>query len=187
MFADALSLLSAEPLLLAGLLFAATFVAEDAATVAAGVAAAQLGADPALPLASVILGTAAGDLALYGLGRWGAQTSHGQKLGHRADVQRAQRLVAHRNAALVVAARFAPGMRLPIFLASGLAAVPFRPFALLIALSTPLWTGLLFEAARRFGEAGTGQLLAFAAPIGLTSLAAILFIRRTKVRPASPA
>ena len=73
MLADLLLTLGQQPLLLAALLFAATFVAEDVATIAAGVLVAQTGIDPLPAVAAVVIGTAAGDIALYGLGRWGAE------------------------------------------------------------------------------------------------------------------
>ena len=91
MFQDALLALGQQPLLLALALFAATFVAEDAATIAAGVLIAQTGIDPLPALAAVVLGTATGDLALYALGRWGAKTRMGIKLRARADVARLRR------------------------------------------------------------------------------------------------
>ena len=81
--AAAIASLSGDPLLLAIVLFAATFIFEDAATVAAGAIVALNNADPAIALAAVILGTATGDIALYGLGRWGSSTRLGVRLRRR--------------------------------------------------------------------------------------------------------
>lgn len=178
MLADLLLTLAQQPLLLALTLFAATFVLEDVATIAAGVLVAQSGADPAAALAGVILGTAVGDLALYATGRWGAGTGFGRRLRARADVKRAERSVAGRVLALVFAARFLPGSRLPVYTASGLVAAPFGAVAAIIALTTPLWTGGLFAAARYAGEAGAQQFLTVAVPTGLAIAFAALILRR---------
>ncbi|HEV7232606.1 MAG TPA: VTT domain-containing protein, partial [Sphingorhabdus sp.] len=140
-----LAVLVGDPLLLALALFAATFIAEDAATIAAGLIVGSSGADPYLALGAVILGTALGDLALYGVGRWGAGTKLGRKLRRREDVGRAMAGFASRMLPLLIVARFIPGTRLPVFTASGLAAAPFRLVGTVILLSTPVWTTLLFE------------------------------------------
>jgi membrane protein DedA with SNARE-associated domain len=178
MLGDLLVTLSAEPLLLALALFAATFVLEDAATVAAGLLTAQTGADWSVALLAVIVGTMVGDLALYATGRWGAGTKLGRKLRARADVQRAEGWIAGRVLALVFAARFLPGSRLPVYTASGLVAAPFGAVAVIIAATTPFWTGALFAAAHFAGEAGAERLLTIAVPVGLAMAAAIVLLRR---------
>jgi membrane protein DedA with SNARE-associated domain len=170
---------SDQPLLLGLALFGATFIAEDVATVAAGVLVARTGADPVAAVAGVILGTAAGDLALYGLGRWGAGTRLGRKLRARADVRRTETWIAGRVLTLTFAARFMPGFRLPIFTASGLVAAPLAPVAAIIALTTPIWTGALFALARFAGEAGASQLVSAALPLGLLLGFGALLMRRS--------
>jgi membrane protein DedA with SNARE-associated domain len=96
------------------------------------------GANPYLALGAVILGTAIGDLALYAVGRWGAKTKFGFQLRQRDDVARALSAFTRRMTVLLIIARFVPGMRLPVFTASGLAAAPFRLVATVILLSTPI-------------------------------------------------
>ena len=177
---DLLLSLSDQPLLLGLTLFGATFVAEDVATIAAGVLVAKTGADPVAALSGVILGTAVGDLALYALGRWGAGTKLGRKLRARADVRRAEGWIAGRALALVFAARFLPGSRLPVFTASGLVAAPFAPVAAIIALTTPLWTGALFATARFAGQSGAQQLLTHVLPVGLLLAVCALLARRAR-------
>jgi membrane protein DedA with SNARE-associated domain len=179
MLADLLLTLGQQPILLAVLLFAATFVVEDGATIAAGVMVAQTGIDPAVPLAAVVMGTAVGDIALYGLGRWGGSTAFGIKLRSRSDVVRAEQWIAGRALMMVFAARFLPGSRLPVFIASGLIAAPFVPVVAIIAVTTPFWTGGLFTMAWLAGEAGARDLLTAALPVGAALLTGALIIRRT--------
>ncbi len=169
-----------QPLLLAIVLFGATFVVEDVATIAAGVLMARTGADPVAALSSVILGTAMGDLALYTLGRWGGGTSFGKTLRARSDVTRAEGWIAGRVLFLVFAARFMPGFRLPIFTASGLVAAPFAPVAAIIALTTPVWTGSLFAVALFAGEAGAAQFVTTVLPVGMLLGIGVLLLRNKR-------
>jgi membrane protein DedA with SNARE-associated domain len=169
--------LAGDPLLLALLLFAATFIAEDAATIAAGILVGTTGSDPYLALGAVIIGTALGDLSLYGFGRWGAATRIGAGLRSRDDVSRALSGIARRMLGLLIVARFVPGMRLPVFTASGLAAAPFRLVAAVVLLTTPIWTTALFEMARRAGAGAAGDLVGVAFWLSLP-LAAVLLAPR---------
>lgn len=183
-FPTLISSFSDQPLLLGLALFGATFIAEDVATVAAGVIVARTGADPVAAVSGVILGTAAGDLALYALGRWGAETRLGHKIRARPDVRRAEAWIAGRVLTLTFAARFMPGFRLPIFTASGLVAAPLAPVAAIIALTTPVWTGALFALARFAGEAGASHLVSAALPLGLLFSLGALGLRHSV--PATP-
>jgi membrane protein DedA with SNARE-associated domain len=176
-----LAAFASNPLLLAVALFAATFVAEDAATIAAGVFVGSAGGDPYLALGAVIAGTAIGDLALYGAGRWGAGTAFGAKLRRREDVGRALAAFAQRMLGLLIIARFVPGMRLPIYTASGVASAPFRLVATVIILSTPIWTTLLFEIARHAGAQAADELIGIAIFLGL-ALGALLIVPRGLAR-----
>jgi membrane protein DedA with SNARE-associated domain len=176
-----LTALASDPLLLAIALFAATFVAEDAATIAAGVLVGSTGTDPYLALGAVVLGTAIGDLALYGAGRWGAGTAFGARLRQREDVGRALSAFARRMLGLLIVARFVPGMRLPVFTASGVASAPFQLVATVVLLSTPIWTTLLFEIARHAGAQAADELIGMALVLGL-ALGALLIAPRGLAR-----
>ena len=185
MLADLLALAQHQPWLLGLALFAATFIAEDLATIAAGVLVAQTPTDPVVAVAAVILGTATGDLALYAAGRWGAGAGIGRRLRGRTDVRLAESWIAGRVLALVFAARFLPGSRLPIYTASGLIAAPFAPVAAIIMLTTPVWTGGLFAIAWFAGAAEAQHLLAAALPAGVVLAAAALVLPR-KLHDARP-
>jgi membrane protein DedA with SNARE-associated domain len=176
-----LAAVASNPLLLAIALFAATFIAEDVATITAGVLVGSIGTDPHLALVAVILGTAIGDLALYGAGRWGSSTAFGARLRDREDVDRVLSAFAQRMLGLLLVARFVPGMRLPVFTASGVASAPFRLVTTVVLLSTPVWTTLLFEIARRAGAQAADELIGMALVLGLT-LGALLLAPRGLAR-----
>lgn len=172
-----LAMVADNPFLLAIILFGATFVAEDIATIAAGVLVGQLGASSIAALSGVILGTALGDIALFMIGRWGAHTRMGKRLRMRKDVSRAEGWVRDRTLWLVFAARFLPGTRLPIFTASGFVRAPASAVFAIIALTTPIWTAVLFETSRRLGSTGAEHLVASILPLGAIVIFASLAIR----------
>lgn len=162
-----LAAIAADPLLLVLALFAATFIAEDTATIAAGVWVGSTGSDPFLALGAVIIGTGLGDLALYGLGRWSASTQIGSRLRDRKDVDRALTAFRHRTLGLLFVARFVPGTRFPVLTAAGIAAAPFRFVAAVVLLTTPIWTTILFAAAHQLGAGVAGELVGIALWLGV--------------------
>lgn len=185
--ADTVARLGAgQPLLVALLLFAATFLLEDAATLAAGALAAHMLIDVELALVALVLGTFAGDAALYGAGRLAAQPGHG--IGWVARLARRARERQRQTAAtgLVAAglARFVPGARLPTFVACGIAAVPVLPLLTVLAATTLVWTPLLFFTGSVAAEiAAAGWPVVVVAAMALI-VAAMLRRRLPRLSPA---
>jgi membrane protein DedA with SNARE-associated domain len=184
MIADLVLIVEQQPLLVGLALFLATFLVEDGATIAAGVLVAETGVDPVAALTGVIMGTAAGDLALYGLGRRGKGTAIGQRLCARPAVARAEQWIRGRVLSMVFVARFLPGSRLPIFTASGLVEAPLWPVAAIVVVTTPIWTGTLFAVAWAAGQAGAERFLMIAVPVALILVASIQIVRAITRHPA---
>lgn len=154
--------LAGQPWLQAAALFAFTLLLEDAAAITAGLLAAATLIDPALALGAVLAGTAAGDLGLYAVGRQFARTGRGSRLVARAQAHPAHaRLRAHAWPA-VAAARFVPGLRLPVFTLSGTMRLPFARFALIVLATIALWTPALFLLAILLGRISAETLGAWA-------------------------
>lgn len=160
---DILGMQMLGPVALFVALFAATFVLEDVATVAAGLLAGQMAIDPAAALVAVLAGTLAGDVALYAVGRWFGSTALAQRLRARSD-GRGEALIRRRGLFAVVAARFIPGTRLPVFFGSGVVGLAFLPVTVTLAATTLIWTPSIFWFSR---SAGTTMGSAF----GPTSIA----------------
>lgn len=175
--------LASQPAAVALLLLAATLIVEDAATIAAGLLSAAATVDPALSLAAVIAGTVIGDIGLYAVGHVIAGSRTGERLAARQDVGRAAVWLNRHQVQAVLAARVTPGLRFPVFLASGLGRAPFPQFAMLVVASVPPWTGLLFYASLTAGEAGAAMLGAWSAPLALVSLATIVLLPRHRKEP----
>lgn len=148
---SALSGFAGNPLLLFGALLLLTFVFEDVVVVAAGLIAGRMLIDPSVTLLALVIGTLAGDLGLHAAGRWLANWRYIQKLRTPA-VERLEGRLQRHGLWAVALARFVPGTRLPVFLASGLFRLPSGPTSLVIAGTTIVWTPLLFLLS--FGAGG---------------------------------
>lgn len=130
----------------------ATFVLEDPATVAAALLAADGSVAPALALAALWFGVAAGDIGLYGLGRLGASSPLGRRWFHpeRADALRER--LRGRTATVLIGARFVPGLRLPTYTTAGMLGLPLGRFVAAVVAGTLAWTSLLFGASFVLGR-----------------------------------
>ena len=148
---DALAMQMLGPVALFAALFAATFILEDVATVAAGLLAGQMTIAAPVALVAVLLGTLLGDLALYAIGRWLGRSGLAQRLRAR-NGGRGEALIRKRGLIAVVAARFVPGTRLPVFFGSGVVQLGLVPVALTLAATTAVWTPALFFASRSAGS-----------------------------------
>lgn len=141
-------------------LAAGTLVSEDAATLTAAWLVSQGELSPVAAVAACGLGIWVGDLALWLAGRWLARSDR----VHRWCVRRAP-LVAGRALALavdepaaIVASRFLPGTRLPLYLTAG--ALGTRPvaFTLWTLAAVGVWTPLVVLGASWWLAAGAGGL-----------------------------
>jgi membrane protein DedA with SNARE-associated domain len=159
---------AASPALLFAVLFLLTFVQEDAVSVTAGLLAGRMLIDPLPALATVVAGTIAGDVALYAAGRWLADTGPVARLRTAAGPLEAR--LRQQGLFAVAAARFVPGTRLPVFLASGVVGTPLAASTLVIAITTLAWTPGLFYLGYGAGE----HVLEKVTPWSGASVAALL-------------
>ena len=179
-----LTSLAGQPWLLALALFAFTLLLEDAAAIAAGLLAATGTIAAPLALGAVLAGTLAGDLGLYAAGRHFARTGWGSRLVARAQAHPAHARLRARAWPAVAAARFVPGLRLPVFTVSGTLRLPFGRFALLVALTIALWTPALFALAMLLGRMSAEALGSWAWIPALLLLAVALAAPRLGGRAA---
>ncbi|HAJ48441.1 MAG TPA: hypothetical protein DCL54_17840, partial [Alphaproteobacteria bacterium] len=131
----------------------ATFVLEDAATVAAALLSAAGYISWELALLALYVGIFAGDLALYALGAMARRSKMIADFVGMQRIEKGERWLGHRLTVSLIAARFLPGARLPAYTASGFLRVPFMHFALVAAIAAAVWTPLLFSAVYMFGTA----------------------------------
>jgi membrane protein DedA with SNARE-associated domain len=147
-----LALAGQSALFQAGAIILATFILEDAATVAAAMQA-QDGAVPIwVALASLYVGIVLGDLGLYGLGRLSAAVPWvaRQLPPHRQEAIGAW--ISGRIFKVVLVSRFLPGMRLPTYTTCGFVGANLRQFTLAAIAATACWTSLLFAVSLKLGQ-----------------------------------
>src|SRR5688572_18802751 len=143
-----------------------TLVSEDLACVAAGTLIARGDLSPLAGVLACAIGIFAGDCALWACGRFGAGAL--SRLGMMGRVPRwwpatdpagslrgmhAPALARHAGA-LLLASRFTPGTRLPLYVSAGLARMSLRRFASWTGVAVALWTPAIVLASARAGEVG---------------------------------
>jgi membrane protein DedA with SNARE-associated domain len=134
----------------------ATFGSEDLTCIAVGlmIGAGQL--DTLVGLGGCFLGIYLGDLGLWMLGFLvGLGLLRLSFVGRVVSVQRREELrrwLDRRGSVALLAARFLPGTRLPLYLTSGLLGQPITRFALWTFLAALLWTPALIILVALLGE-----------------------------------
>ncbi len=178
--------MSATVLALAGIA-AATLVSEDATAVATGIAIAEGRLAPLPGIAACALGIYVGDLGLWAAGRFGGPRV--LALPRLAKYQRVvgglAGLVDRHPALAILASRFTPGARLPLYVAAGARGTRRRVFFLWSFIAVAVWTPLIVVSIALAGDAiarpidawlGTGWIvrasLVVAAFVGLGKAAA---------------
>jgi membrane protein DedA with SNARE-associated domain len=171
---DAASLLlslGSNPWAIAIAIVAATFVLEDAATIAGALLAASGVIAPLAVLAALFTGIFAGDLGLYGLGAAARTRAWARRFIGERRMVKGRAWLKRRYVTALLGARFMPGFRLPTYSASGFLGLPFWPFAGVAAAAGLVWTTLVFSLVYFFGLMIVEEL-----GIWRWALAALLFV-----------
>lgn len=107
-------------------------------------------------LAAATLGSLAGAVVLYALGRWGGRAlvlRHGRLLRVKEkDLDRAERWFEKHGDVVVLAARVVPFARSVVSVPAGVLEMPFWRFTLLSAAGTCVWNTLLIGAGWYLGD-----------------------------------
>jgi membrane protein DedA with SNARE-associated domain len=145
------------PALQLAVIILATFASEDLTCIAVGLLIGSNQLDAVIGVSGCFLGIFVGDLGLWligylvGLGLLRLSLV-GRLLpaGRRKEMRR---WLDERGAMALVAARFLPGARLPLYLGSGLLGLSLKRFAFWTFLAALLWTPALVILAALLGEA----------------------------------
>jgi membrane protein DedA with SNARE-associated domain len=133
----------------------ATFASEDLTCIAVGLLIGSNELDAVVGLGGCFLGIFVGDLGLWLIGYLaGLGLLQLSLVGRVLPPQRREglrRWLDERGATALVAARFLPGVRLPLYLGSGLLGLSLRRFASWTFLAALLWTPLLVILAALLG------------------------------------
>lgn len=130
------------------------FLQEDAAIITAASSASLGLADPYGLYAALICGLAASDLWKYWAGRWARTHHRAEWVAAHPQVLKVGRHVVDRQAITLLVARFVPGTRVPIYLASGFFKAPFGKLTLWVVGSGMFYCLLMFLVFHFLGEVG---------------------------------
>ncbi len=174
-----------EQILLGALLAAATLVSEDLTCVVAGLLVSHGKLTFLAATTACLAGIFIGDLLLVLTGRL-----LGRRILERAPFRwvlrpqalaRSERWFTAQGTKVVLASRFVPGSRLPLFLAAGILRAPFARVAVALALAGAVWTPILVGLSAWTGGAVLARLGTYervALPALLAALGVVfLFVR----------
>lgn len=135
----------------------ATFVSEDLTCLAAGLLVHLGEMNASVAMLGCFLGIYLGDVGLWLIGRVVGRPLLSWSWLRRRLSEGKFRLLEdwfqRRGGAVLLAARFLPGTRLPLYLASGMLGMSARQFALWTALAALLWVPLVVFGAALLGNA----------------------------------
>ncbi len=133
---------------------------EEVPIVAAGVFAANGRLDWRLALASCIVGAIAGDSAMYLLGRYFGRNllkDHPWWCGFMTPQreQKVEHMIQHHGIKMLFGARFLPGLRMPIYIASGILKMPYARFLIADTIGATIVVGTCYGLGYYFGPSIT--------------------------------
>lgn len=178
-----------QQVILCLLLAAATLVSEDLTCVAAGLLVSHGKLSLAAAVLACLVGIFLGDLLLVLAGRL-----LGRRVLERAPlrwwlqphtVERSAQWFTSQGAKVVLASRFVPGSRLPLFLAAGILRAPFLPVAAALLLAGAVWTPMLVGLSAWTGGAVLARFHAYER-VALPAVAATLAVTYLFVRIVVP-
>jgi len=133
------------------LFFFGTFISEDATCLLAGASVAAEQTSFGFAMGVCLAGIFAGDMLLYGIGRFvGApifQLKPIRRLVSETSLDRSQKWLSKNAATAVFVSRFVSGLRLPTYLAAGAMKADFIHFTICFFLAAAIWTPLLVGIA----------------------------------------
>jgi membrane protein DedA with SNARE-associated domain len=185
---DFAHLVSASPWGVYLLIIITPLIQEDTAVVGAATASIS-GANPLACYLLLVLGITGSDLFKYWIGRASHAFAWTRRMTQRADVQAARERVLKRLGMTLVIARFVPGTRIPLFIASGLFHAPLGRVAAYVIGTAFIYAGIIFAVFHALGAVmgeEARRTLPFAA-LGIVVLLMVAqFIHSALARRAAP-
>jgi membrane protein DedA with SNARE-associated domain len=140
------------------LVFVTPFVQEDAAVLAAASASVGGMANSFWLFVAIVAGLSFSDLWKYWIGRLAHQHPWAQRMAAKPAIAQAQDKVLNRLGITLFIARFVPGTRIPLYIASGYFRANFWRFSLYVIASGILYVGLAFGLFHLLGAVAGKEL-----------------------------
>lgn len=149
-------------------LFLAPFLQEDAAVIgAASLMSMETGTNPTTAFIVTLLGLTVSDVWKYWAGRLARTQRWAHRFAEKPAVAAAEAKVVGNLGAALMTARFVPGTRIPLYVASGFFKAPFWKFFAFVVASGALYLGLFFAAFEILGAVAGERAKIYLPLIGL--------------------
>ncbi|HVK80380.1 MAG TPA: VTT domain-containing protein [Verrucomicrobiae bacterium] len=185
--AELQTLLTNAPWLIYVAVLLGPFVQEDTAVFGAAAFSAADQGDPWLLFAAVLLGLTASDIWKYWAGRYLPRAPYVGRLLTHPRLQAVRGAVLERLTGSLIAARFIPGTRIPLYVACGLFGADFKHFIVVLVLAGAFYVGVAFALFAALGQAGSHHFTT-TAPLVFIALILLAFAAhgaRRLLRPIS--
>ncbi|MEL7480776.1 MAG: hypothetical protein AAGJ29_04390 [Pseudomonadota bacterium] len=150
------------------------FVQEDTAIISAAAASAAGAGDSTLLYVSLLIGLSASDLWKYWLGRAAHYNAWGRAAAAKPAVQAAREKVVNRLGLSLVVARFVPGTRIPLYIASGFFHAPFAKVAIFVVGSAMLYAAIAFSLFHLLGDMAGEQIHQYAPVVAISLVVCVV-------------
>ncbi|MEM8739490.1 MAG: alpha/beta fold hydrolase [Planctomycetota bacterium] len=169
-----------NPWLAAATIIGATYVLEDPTTIAVGLLVRDGQLDPFLAVFAVFLGIFSGDIGLYLIG-WvfGRRALAWKPVAKRLPVRQVEKLgqwFDRHGWTAVLASRFVPGTRLPLYVSAGALGKKPGRFALWTLLAVAIWAPVMLLIVVLLGEAAASPFTLLFGRSWLALIAAIALL-----------
>lgn len=130
----------------------ATIIFEDPTTMLVGMLAADGLVPVPVALGSIYVGIVLGDTFLYGVGYAASSHPRFARFVHHKTILPFRSWLEKRYVITLFSVRFLPGLRIPVYVASGFFRNSLPTFVATAICATMAWSTLLFFAAYLFGQ-----------------------------------
>ncbi|MBL1430357.1 MAG: hypothetical protein COA60_002370 [Robiginitomaculum sp.] len=161
------------------------FIQEDAAVIVAASASSLGLADPVLLFISIMVGLTLSDLWKYWAGRFGRAHKKADWISNHRNVAKVRDKVLGSLGLTLMATRFIPGTRIPVYLASGFFKAPFGQFSFWIIVSGAVYCLIAFVLFHYLGEVGGEKVRMYAPFVAIALVFVILGVQWLRSRKAN--
>jgi len=156
------------------------FIQEDAAVLGAAAASVSGIANPLFLFIAVTFGLTISDLWKYWLGRAAITQSWARKYAETPRITKAKDNIVNNLGKSLLVARFIPGARIPLYIASGFFKASFLKFAMFIILSAVMYIGIAFGLFHVLGEVAGEEAKKYLPIIAIAAIVLIIAVKLAK-------
>lgn len=158
----------------------APFVQEDAAVLGAASASVSGIGSPIGMFAAITIGLTLSDLWKYWLGRAAISQDWARKHAESPKILKAKDSIVHNLGKSIMIARFIPGTRIPLYIASGFFKASFLKFAMFIFLSALIYIGVAFALFNALGEVAGEEAKKYLPVVAIMGFIALIVFKKVK-------